>query len=154
MTVLGAAGFLKDRLALSMGLIGAKMAADDGCPPLPLRHLPDFQIIFLKVLDLVHQEAAKASKHEDTPNQWVEEGCKAAPSLKYVPIRDSRFTHVQPCEEWSQLCCSNLLSVVLLDLVEPQEGILGAELVLQRVEEDLVLRHLWLSVFQCLVNSD
>ena len=43
---------------------------------------------------------------------------------------------------------------MLLDLVEPQEGILGAELVLQRVEEDLVLRHLWLPILQRLVDSD
>ena len=113
-----------------MGLVGPKMAADDRCPPLPLRHLPKLKIILLEVLNLVHQEATEASKHKDTPDQRMEEGCEAAPSLKYVPSRDSGPAAVQPCEEWSQLCCSDLLSVVLLDLVEPQEGIFGAELVL------------------------
>ena len=84
----------------------------------------------------------------------MKEGCEAAPSLKYVPSRDSGSAAIQPCEEWSQLCCGDLLSVVLLDLVEPQEGIFGAELVLQRVEEDLVLCHLWLPILQRLVDSD
>ena len=51
-----------------MGLVGPKMAADDRSPPLPLRHLPKLKIILLEVLNLVHQEATKASKHEDTPN--------------------------------------------------------------------------------------
>ena len=113
-----------------MKLVGEKMAADDGCPPLPLRHLPNLKIILLEVLNPVHQEAAEASKHEDAPDQWMKEGCKTSPSLEYVPSRDSGSAAIQPCEEWSQLCCSDLLSVVLLDLVEPQEGIFGAELVL------------------------
>ena len=130
MTVLGATGFLKDRLVLSEGLTGPNMAADDGCPLLPLRHLPKLQIILLEVLNLVHEEAAEASKHEDTPNQWMKECRETSPSLKDVSGRDSGFADIQLCEEWSQFCCSDFLGVVLLDLVEPQEGIFGAELVL------------------------
>ena len=42
----------------------------------------------------------------------------------------------------------DLLCVVLLDLVEAQESILGLELVFQRVEKDLILIHFGLALFE------
>ena len=48
---------------------------------------------------------------------------------------------------------SDLLSVVLLYLIESQKGVLAAELILQRIKEDLVLVQLGLSFLKRLVDS-
>ena len=47
----------------------------------------------------------------------------------------------------------HLLCLILLNLVESQEGVFGLELTLQRVEEDLLLVILGLAILQALMHA-
>ena len=77
----------------------------------------------------------------------------AFPGSEDVPLRDrSRLDVAVIAAKLCQGCMRDLLSVVLLDLIEAKEGILGHELILQGVQEDLVLCVLGFAMLQLTVE--
>ena len=58
-----------------------------------------------------------------------------------MPFRDSSWL-LESASDATQGCIGNLLCVVFFDLIESKEGILGRELPLEGVKEDLVLGEL------------
>ena len=77
----------------------------------------------------------------------MERRCEAFPGLKDIPHGDSALERVNFSQQGCELSVSDLLCLILLDLIESQEGILRGELTFERVEKDLLLGRPGLTVF-------